>query len=96
MALASASLFTAFAGQAAMTEDAPMFMFVQTADDMKADDAAHTLRLVNVARQTIYFSDRPVRLAGHLKMDDYLTEWTKAEGNDKRSSLPSDPYGVTS
>ena len=56
-----------------------MFMFVQTSDDMKVDDTAHTLRLVNVAQQTIYFSDRPVRLAGHLTMSDYLKEWAKAE-----------------
>jgi hypothetical protein len=48
----------------------PEFMFVQTADDLKAD--AKTLRLVNVGRQTLYFADRPVRLAGHVPMSDYL------------------------
>ena len=32
-------------------------MFVQTADDLKADDK--TLRLTNVGKQTLYFSDRP-------------------------------------
>src|SRR5437667_11406945 len=31
-------------------------MFVQTADDLKAD--GNTLRLVNVGQQTLYFSDR--------------------------------------
>ncbi len=34
-------------------------MFVQTAEDLKAD--SNTLRLVNVGQQTLYFSDRPVR-----------------------------------
>lgn len=32
-------------------------MFVQTADELKAD--GKTLRLVNVGKQTLYFSDRP-------------------------------------
>ena len=41
-------------------------MFVQTAEDLKAD--SNTLRLVNVGQQTLYFSDRPVRVAGNLTM----------------------------
>ena len=69
-----------------------MFMFVQTSDDMKVDDTAHTLRLVNVGQQTVYFSDRPVRLAGHLQMSDYLKEWAKAEGND---NFTKDPPNAT-
>ena len=70
-----------FAENAKADEPKPMFMFVQTADDLKADLAANTLRLVNVSQQTLYFSDRPVRLAGHLKMADYLQEWKKGEDN---------------
>lgn len=73
-------------------EPAPMFMFVQLADDLKTDPAASTLRLVNVNQQTVYFSDRPVRLAGHLKMADYLKEWTKAEGAD---NFKADPPNAT-
>jgi hypothetical protein len=45
-------------------EDKVQLMFVQTADDK-------TLRLVNVGQQTLYFSDRPVRIAGHLSMSAY-------------------------
>ena len=44
-------------------ENKAQLMFVQTADDFKAD--GKTLRLVNVGQQTLYFSDRPVRIAGH-------------------------------
>ena len=61
-------------------------MFVQTADDLKAD--ANTLRLVNVGQQTLYFSDRPVRVAGHLTMPDYMDEWKAGEGPDNFSSDP--------
>ena len=81
-----------FAGKAIAEEPKPMFMFVQLADDFNADPAAKTLRLVNVNKQTVYFSDRPVRLAGHMKMSDYLKEWTKAEGKD---NFAGDPPNAT-
>jgi hypothetical protein len=81
MAIAGLGSQLGFAENAKADEPKPMFMFVQTADDLKADPAANTLRLVNVSQQTLYFSDRPVRLAGHLKMADYLEEWTKGEDN---------------
>ena len=81
-----------FAENAKADEPKPMFMFVQVADDLKADPAANTLRLVNVSKQTLYFSDRPVRISGHLKMADYLQEWTKAEGND---NFRADPPNAT-
>src|SRR5439155_13759705 len=61
-------------------------MFVQTAEDLKAD--GQTLRLVNVAQQTLYFSDRPVRVAGHLTMPAYMDEWKAGEGPDNFSSDP--------
>jgi len=41
---------------------------VQIADDLKADPATNTLRFVKANQQTLYFSDRPQRIAGHLKM----------------------------
>jgi len=31
-------------------------------------------RRLNVNQQTLYFSDLPVRIAGHLKMDAYFKE----------------------
>jgi hypothetical protein len=61
-------------------------MFVQTAEDLKAD--GNTLRLVNVGQQTLYFSDRPARVAGHLTMPAYLDEWKAGEGPDNFSSDP--------
>ena len=61
-------------------------MFVQTADDLKTD--SDTLRLVNVGQQTLYFSDRPVRVAGHLTMPAYMDEWKAGEGPDNFSSDP--------
>ena len=67
---------------------APLFMIVQIAEDLKVDQAASTLRLVKVGQQTVFFSDRPERIAGHLKMSDYLKEWTPAVGKDNFSANP--------
>jgi hypothetical protein len=63
-------------------------MFVQVGEDLKVDAVAKTLRLVKVGQQTLYFSDRPVRLAGHLKMSEYLDEWTSKAGKDNFGANP--------
>ncbi len=65
-------------------------LFVQTAEDMKADDK--TLRLVDVGKQTLYFSDRPVRIAGHMEMPTYLNEWKSGAGSD---NFTADPPNAT-
>ena len=67
-------------------ENKVQLMFVQTAEDLKAD--GNTLRLVNVGQQALYFSDRPVRVAGHLTMPAYMDEWKAGEGPDNFSSDP--------
>ena len=67
-------------------------MFVQTAEDLKIDDKTKTLRLVNVNPQTLYFSDRPVRVAGHLTMPAYMDEWKASEGPN---NFASDPPNAT-
>jgi len=67
---------------------APQLMFVHSAEDLKVDPAAGTFRLVKVSQQTLYFSDRPQRIAGHLTMTDYLKEWTSAAGKDNFGADP--------
>ena len=74
-------------------EEKVELMFVQTAEDLKADDK--TLRLVNVGQQTLYFSDRPVRIAGHMTMPAYLDEWKAGAGaNDFESDPPNATLSV--
>ena len=63
-------------------------MFVQIAEDVKVDPAKGTIRLVKVNRQTLYFSDRPERIAGHMNMSAYFQEWTSQAGKD---SFKADP-----
>jgi hypothetical protein len=68
--------------------DKTQLMFVQIAEDVKVDPATSTLRLVKVNQQTLYFSDRPERVAGHINMARYLEEWTSQAGKD---SFKADP-----
>lgn len=60
----------------APADDSPSFMFVQTSDTIVVDPEAKTLRMVDISPHTLYFSDRPDRLAGHITLDAYLREWT--------------------
>ena len=73
---------------ASSSSEAPRFMFVHVAEGVKVDEAAKTFRLVEVNQQVLFFSDRPVRLAGHLKMTDYLAEWTIKAGEKNFSAVP--------
>lgn len=75
-----------------VSSQAPQLMFVQSAEDLKVDPAAGTFRLVNINQQTLYFSDRPQRIAGHLKMADYLKEWTAQAG---QNNFGADPPNAT-
>ncbi len=68
--------------------DSPQFLFVQIADGIEVDAAAKTLRLVNVGQQTLYFSDRPFRIAGHINLAAYLNEWTARAGKDNFGENP--------
>ena len=68
------------------------YMFVQSAEDVRVDPANQTIRLVKVNPQIVYFTDRPVRLAGHIPMSDYLKEWTAEAGKD---SFKADPPNAT-
>ena len=78
----------AYATAATTPSSAPQLMFVQSAEGLKVDTASKTFRLVKVNQQTLYFSDRPQRIAGHLKMADYLKEWTAKAGQDNFGEDP--------
>ena len=84
----AALLLAACGTTSTASSGAPQLMFVHSAEDLKVDPAAGTFRLVKVSQQTLYFSDRPQRIAGHLTMADYLKEWTSAAGKDNFSADP--------
>ncbi|HOW49579.1 MAG: hypothetical protein KIT28_15535 [Rubrivivax sp.] len=82
----TATALASLPAQVAAADAQVQLMFVQSADSLKADDTM--LRLVNVPRQAIWFSDRPVRQAGHLRLRDFLKEWTTAAGPNNFSQDP--------
>jgi hypothetical protein len=83
----------ALASTIASAEEAkPQLMFVQVADKVVIDPAAQTLRLVDVGEQTLYFADRPERIAGHVRLDAFMEEWTSKAGAD---NFGADPPNAT-
>jgi hypothetical protein len=59
-------------------------MFVQTARDIAYKDGVLTLQ--DVSPVTVFFSDRPQRIVGHVRNDLFLKKWP--EGSN---SFKSDP-----
>lgn len=59
-------------------------IFVQTAHSMSSDGT--TLTLNEVTPSTLYFSDRPTRVVGHMSTTDFVQLW--AEGDN---SFEEDP-----
>jgi len=62
------------------------FLFVQSAKSMKFDSATNKLTLEDVSPVTVFFTDRPERIAGNMKTTRFIPFWS--EGKD---SFESDP-----
>jgi hypothetical protein len=56
-------------------------LFVQNAKSVAIDEDKRTLTLKGVSPTTLFFSDRPIRMAGHYKMDEYLDFWKEGKDN---------------
>ena len=59
-------------------------MFVQVAKGSKSSDGA--LTLTGVSPSTLYFSDRPERVVGHMTNQQFVEGWSLGE-----NSFASDP-----
>jgi hypothetical protein len=62
------------------------FLFVQTASAMTFDKAASKLTLEGVGATTLFFSDRPERIAGNMNTTAFVPFWSKG-----KDSFLSDP-----
>ena len=62
------------------------FLFVQTAKSMTFDKATGKLTLGGVSPITVFFSDRPERIAGNMKTTAFVPFWS-----DGKDSFFSDP-----
>lgn len=83
-ALAGAASMASTAARAA--EESADFLFVQTADGMTYDKATNKLTLVDVATSTLFFADRPERIAGNMKTAAFVPFWSTG-----KDSFLSDP-----
>lgn len=68
------------------TDDKADFLFVQTAKGMRYDADLKRLTLTSVSPVTLFFSDRPERIAGNMETAAFIPFW--GEGKD---SFLSDP-----
>lgn len=83
----AAALAGAGSAQAAGdSADKADFLFVQTAKAMTFDPAKKQLTLKGVSPVTLFFADRPERIAGNMKTERFIPFWS--EGTD---SFLSDP-----
>jgi non-ribosomal peptide synthetase component E (peptide arylation enzyme) len=85
LASVTASL-TAAAQTAAQDAKQADYLFVQTANAMSFDKATNKLTLHGVSPVTVFFSDRPERIAGNMKTSAFVPFWS--QGKD---SFLSDP-----
>jgi hypothetical protein len=62
------------------------FLFVQTAKSMSFDKSTNKLTLDGISSTTLFFSDRPERIAGNMKTTAFVPFWSTG-----KDSFFSDP-----
>jgi hypothetical protein len=55
------------------------FLLVQNAEEIQMSDGV--LRLINVEPETLFFSDRPDRVAGRFSNKEYINHWSVGNNN---------------
>ena len=53
------------------------YLFVQTAKTLAFDKSANKLTLEGISPISIFFSDRPERITGHMKTTSFIPFWSK-------------------
>ena len=81
-----------FAAESPAKPERVDLLFVQNSSTVAVDVEKHTLTLAGLSPTTIFFSDRPVRIAGHYTTEEFLKLWS--EGKD--SFLASPPNATLS
>ncbi|BCH24019.1 hypothetical protein [Mesorhizobium sp. L-8-3] len=85
-AMAATAAATVRPSQAEAADDMADFLFVQTADAMTFDKASSKLTLKDVGATTLFFSDRPDRIAGNMDTAAFIPFWSTG-----KDSFLSDP-----
>jgi hypothetical protein len=89
-AILAAAALLAGVTPAAAAEPTVQLLFVQNSQSVVVDKDKGTLTLKGVGPTTLFFSDRPYRLAGHYTTEEYLQLW-----DDGKDSFLADPPNAT-
>jgi hypothetical protein len=79
-ALAASSLASLKSALAQGSQE-PEFLFVQSAKGMTFDKAASKVTLTGISPATVFFSDRPDRIAGNMTTAAFIPFWSKGKDN---------------
>ncbi|TIM28880.1 MAG: hypothetical protein E5Y61_21965 [Mesorhizobium sp.] len=82
----SATAASLNARRAQAADEMADFLFVQTADAMTYHKPTNRLTLLDVGSSTLFFSDRPERVAGNMTTAAFIPFWSKG-----KDSFLSDP-----
>ena len=66
--------------------DEVQLLFVQNAKDVVMDQGR--LTLIGVNPTTIFFSDRPKRITGHMSTEDFVLDWQEKTGKESFHTKP--------
>jgi hypothetical protein len=66
---------------ASAAKDKPRFLYVQNAGSMTLSDGRLTMK--NVSAVTLFFSDRPQRIAGQMRTQTFVKHWGKGANSFK-------------
>ena len=80
-ALITLSLFLFSISQAEEKGEMAELLFVQNSHDVSVEKGKLTLK--KVSPTTIFFTDRPERIAGHMTTKDFVDEWGKGDNSFK-------------
>ena len=90
---------TLAAGGLARAQNAPdssktaEFLFVQTAKGMAFDKSGGKLTLEGVSPVTLFFADRPERIAGNMKTTAFVPFWSTARtAFSPTRPMPTSPF----
>ena len=88
LVIATSALVAAGATTRTLADDAKVvdYLLVQTAKGLTFDKATNTLSLIDVSPITLFFADRPERVAGNMKTSAFIPFWS--HGKD---SFAKDP-----
>ena len=88
LVIATSALVAAGISTRALADDAEVvdYLLVQTSKGLTFDKATNTMSLIDVSPVTLFFSDRPERIAGNMKTSAFIPFWS--HGKDSFAKNP--------